>query len=686
MSTQWGPQATGGVTAPPRKQSDNPWWGAFTWGSLLVMPLIYIALAILNHDPCDPIGFSPVYSDCQDQRDRTDPSDTINGLQGLLTAIWWSTLVIGALMGFWDGWRRERFARGHWLYLIVLIVLQRQAIIAYAVAFFAAKVLRIIFRVGRGTQQAVHSRKDPATSGRSAKAVVKAPDPLLAIRNTAARTSGGQAGAHLGWSATGEYRGIRPRVAALVIAPPGAGKTAGQLIPTIIVSPFATVVSSVRSDVLEATVGVRRLVGRCWHFDPGGAGTTFPEVWPVRWSPLVGIRNWDDARLRADRLVEAVRKPGSAQGSDGDHFIDRARDWIEVLLFAAALADKPIGQVADWAARPDSEDVQVDVDEILLHHKDVDGAQIAATQHMALQEVPDRERGSIKSTMTRILRIYSSTAARNAGYAPNFDPQTFIRSSDTLYITAPSERQKEYAPLIAGLLQEIRYATYERARREREGLEPELPHVTFVLDEANNTAPIPLPEIVSEAGGSKLHVVVAIQDLSRARNRWGREADGFLTLFSTKVVHPGVVEDTINLLSAASGEYDRLMTSVSESTSYTPGPNPRQITHVNPSYNVQTRRVLTPGDIAKIPPGTALVFTGAEHELVTVGMYWQHPAWQAAITFANNQPPTYRPEPPAISISGARPYHGPAVPFAHSQHPVIDGHVLPPNTPLPRNQ
>lgn len=144
---------------------------------------------------------------------------------------------------------------------------------------------------------------------------------------------------------------------------------------------------------------------------------------------------------------------------------------------------------------------------------------------------------------------------------------------------------------------------------------------------------------MSEAGGQSLHVIVGIQDLSRARARWGREADGFLTLFPTKLVLPGVIEPyTLDALSNASGEYDRLTVGYSQSTSYV-GQYSLPIRQTNPTYGTTRQKVLHQGDIANLPTGTALLYEGAQWFLVGVGMHWQHPVWRtinahAAVTGA----------------------------------------------------
>lgn len=192
----------------------------------------------------------------------------------------------------------------------------------------------------------------------------------------------------------------------------------------------------------------------------------------------------------------------------------------------------------------------------------------------------------------------------------------------------PTCRPRGYAPLLAGLLEQLRFAVYARHRAEATGAEPRRSHTTFVLDEANNTAPIRLPAIVSEAGGQSLHLVVGIQDLSRARARWGRRRTGFLTLFTTKLVLSGVVEPyTLNALSAAAGEYDRVMIGFTRSTAYV-GPYAQAIPQINPSFSIQRQRVLHEGDIAKLPEGRGLLFEGVTWTLVRIGMHWQHPVWR----------------------------------------------------------
>lgn len=60
--------------------------------------------------------------------------------------------------------------------------------------------------------------------------------------------------------------------------------------------------------------------------------------------------------------------------------------------------------------------------------------------------------------------------------------------------------------------------------------------------------------------------VAALQDLSQARNRWGRQAEGFLSLFGDKLILPEIADhETLELVSLLVGDYDRRMVVYSSS-------------------------------------------------------------------------------------------------------------------------
>src|SRR6202023_2449639 len=120
-------------------------------------------------------------------------------------------------------------------------------------------------------------------------------------------------------------------------------------------------------------------------------------------------------------------------------------------------------------------------------------------------------------------------------------------------------RQAVAAPLVVGLLTDVRTAAYARSAPSAGGTPgagTRVPPVVLALDEVANIAPIPdLPGMVSEGGGQGLLTLACLQDLSQARTRWGPAADGFLSLFGTTVVLRGIADTTtLRDISALAGD------------------------------------------------------------------------------------------------------------------------------------
>jgi hypothetical protein len=203
--------------------------------------------------------------------------------------------------------------------------------------------------------------------------------------------------------------------------------------------------------------------------------------------------------------------------------------------------------VVDWVMRH-----ELDEPGILL--EDQRANRLAFGSLVGLLNTEDRERSSIFSAAADALQAYTSEGALMTASDPNFDPAAFLTGDDTVYIYAPAEEQAAVAPVVCGLLAEVRRATYRAHAAGQLSA-----RVLFALDEVANIAPLQeLPQIASEGGGQGLTLLAAFQDLSQARSRWGKVADGFLTLFGTKLLLPGIADTTtLEAVSTMLGEYDR---------------------------------------------------------------------------------------------------------------------------------
>jgi type IV secretory pathway TraG/TraD family ATPase VirD4 len=286
--------------------------------------------------------------------------------------------------------------------------------------------------------------------------------------------------------------------------------------------------TSTKRDVIDATAQARSEVGSTLLFDPLGDGGDADGVISVGWSPLLSAAKWDGALATSSAMVAASQR--RAQGSRGvDHWSERSAALLSTLLHAGALSGLQMSSVLRWVDRHEGGAALEVLDSLAgnLHPSTALLSGILATD--------SREQSAIWSTTSGVLGAYRSIGALETTERPVLDAKRFVEGSHTLYVCATGRSQELAAPLVVGLLGEIRDAAYRHSSIDRP--------VLFALDELANIAPLPdLPQLVSEGGGQGVLTIGCLQDLSQARTRWGPEADGFLSLFSTTMLFGGVAD------------------------------------------------------------------------------------------------------------------------------------------------
>ncbi len=426
-------------------------------------------------------------------------------------------------------------------------------------------------------------------------------DPLQAARAGLLRAGGG---VYLGLTESGAPRHARSERAVLLLGPPRSGKTSAVIVPAVLSHAGPVVSASTKHDVARATRLVRALGGRVWVFDPTGSSPSSGPL-ELRWSPVGSSESWGGALLMARAMTTNI----GVGTTDRSHWASRAQALLAPMLHAAAVHGRDMEVVVDWVMRHE-------LDEAGILLEDERCSRLAFGNLLGVLHTEERERSSIFSSAADALQAYSSEHALATARDPNFDAGAFVRSTDTVYIHAPAKAQAAAAPIVCGLLAEIRRATYQaHAAGQLAG------RVLFALDEVANIAPLEeLPQIASEGGGQGLLLLAALQDLSQARQRWGAAADGFLTLFGTKLILPGIADTkTLETVSTTLGEYDRQVVSHTRPQPSILQALSRGSTPTNSTtYSTQRTRVLSPGELANIPAGRALHLDGVRWELLTL--------------------------------------------------------------------
>ncbi len=345
------------------------------------------------------------------------------------------------------------------------------------------------------------------------------------------------AGIYLGRTRDGDATSGDER-STLVIGPSRSGKTSSIIIPNLLLTTRTAVVTSTKDDVVIA-MSNRRHDGATLLFDPSGTVSTPPGVTRVGYSPINQAREWDGAVLATRTLADVARRSRGEHGDD--HWTERATALVAPMIHAAALRGDSLGQLA---TRVDRRRIDDDLDTLRTRHGD---EHPSVTLLQGIAQTDERERSGIWSTASGLFAGLRTDAARSAARGAPLDVEAFLGGPHQLHIVAPSRHQAVSIPLVVGLIDEIVHATYERHHAGA--------RLLLALDELANVAPLPrLPGIVSEGGGQGVLTLACLQDLSQARSRWGHAADGFLSLFPTTVVLPGVADRaTLELLQRIAG-------------------------------------------------------------------------------------------------------------------------------------
>jgi len=133
------------------------------------------------------------------------------------------------------------------------------------------------------------------------------------------------------------------RVSLAVIGPTGCGKTAGFAIPALLEWHGPIIATSVKADLIDASIEHRRRRGNVWIYDPTGS----TGRGSASWSPLDECHTWPGAMRIASWLSEAAQHRVDTF-NDGDFWYSQARRAVAPYLYAAARSGATMHDVVRW--------------------------------------------------------------------------------------------------------------------------------------------------------------------------------------------------------------------------------------------------------------------------------------------------------------------------------------------------
>ena len=355
--------------------------------------------------------------------------------------------------------------------------------------------------------------------------------------------------------ALGRHRGrllhAEHRHALVAFGPPQSGKSAGLAVPALLEWEGPAVASSIKTDLLAATLAPPPRLGAVFVFDPfelvGPAGHT--------WSPLHGAGTWDGALEVAWRLA-AAGELDQRGVEGGDFWAVAAEQRLAPLLYTAARRG------AAWTASCAGPTVRARASCTRRSRSSPARPRTRTswrtptpptTRVRAFETQADRTRSSIEATAQALLRAYrfAGCCARRA--STEIKPDRLLDERATLYLIGDAKASKLLRPIFLALLSEIVDRAYERATLA--GGRLELP-LLLCLDEAGNVAPLPnLAEIASTAPSHNIQLVSIFHDLAQARSRYGPQAETVVNSHRARMLLPGVADlDTLRYFAGLVGD------------------------------------------------------------------------------------------------------------------------------------
>ena len=382
----------------------------------------------------------------------------------------------------------------------------------------------------------------------------------------------------------------------LVIGPTRSGKTSGLVVPNLLEWQGPAIVTSTKSELVDLTAAHRRSLGPVYVYDPTGEIGERADA--VTWSPLAGCEVLDVAWTVAAWLCAGLQQGGGRGDNDWAHWAESGKLLIAPLLYAAAACDRTIIDVRDWIH---SFDLETPSELLAALTREQPGRDADPQRAMAMltsvDQRPEKERGTVFSTVMRIFSVFNESAVAASAMTSQFDPQSFLRDRGTLYLCTPRQSPERIASLFVGILMTVVARAYAVAARLPRGrLQPEL---ALFLDELANVVPIEeLPALASQGAGRGIVLMSIIQDFSQLRVRYGADrANSILNNHGCKMVLPGVSDpETSEVIAKLIGRAEYTDVQVSHNDG-----------KASRSYSLRREQMASPDALRQLPEGTGVV-------------------------------------------------------------------------------
>lgn len=274
-----------------------------------------------------------------------------------------------------------------------------------------------------------------------------------------------------------------------VIGPQGSGKTLDLLVPALLRTPGAALVTLTKVDDLLLTIDARGSNDRpCVVLDPFGLAPGMPEL---VWDPIAGCVDPMVAERRAKAFTAGTVK-GAVAGGRGDDaarfYAAEASKVVQAFFHAAALAGHGLEEVLRWVANPRA---ATEPTEILREHPHA-APFWHGLLHGALRG-DDRTAGNTITTVQQALSLFFQADIRRRCVPSKGRPATDIADvvarRGTIYLLGREDPYASASPLMTAVAEHVLDTALAAANQSEHGRL--CPPMLACLDELPSTAPLP---------------------------------------------------------------------------------------------------------------------------------------------------------------------------------------------------
>jgi type IV secretion system protein VirD4 len=316
----------------------------------------------------------------------------------------------------------------------------------------------------------------------------------------------------------------------LVFGPTGSYKTSALVIPAVLEWSGPLVATSVKPDLLRATLAHRARLGQVVVIDPLGAS----GVTAARWSPLASCGTWAGAQQMAVMLANAIEQtPTEEQRPEHRFWKTMGTKFLAPMLHAAATKGLGMADVLHWLDSREDQEVK----DIL----DAAGVPAAVDAWESSQYRTDRAVDSLYATAEEVLHVYGNERVSASTDGHDLELEHFLSGDNTIYLYAPAHQQRLLRPLFETITQQVVAAAQERAAVSPDGVLS--PRLGLFLDEAGNCAALSdLDVLATTARGQGIQLVTVWHDKSQLEARYGPKASTILNNHRAKLFLSGLAD------------------------------------------------------------------------------------------------------------------------------------------------